>query len=435
MVTSMWNVINPPRRSRLGAGYWQLWWANAVSYVGDGAFVTALPLLAVTITRNPLLISVVSLATYSPWLLLSLPAGVLVDRCDRAMLMRRSQVVQGAVVMALAILVAAHRADIAVLSVAGFCLGCAQVVFSNAAQSILPRLVPSELLPRANGNQYVVQTIGQSFAGPPLGSLLFALAAPLPFGLDAGSFAASAALMAGLPKTGGTSAGAGGRMFAQVSAGLRWLCRHQLLRIVAVLLGANNFFNQMGLATMVLLATQTLHVGTRGYGMLLAASAVGSMIGGLVNPPLTRWVSLVPSLIAASLANALIFVGMGLAPNAYVAAALLAGNGFAVTMWNVVTVTMRQQIVPDDLLGRVNSAYRMLGWGLLPLGALASGIVAHDLGMRAPFTMAGILRGAVLLAVLPMLLAAARRLPADQLNRSARWPGSGHGVQQSPARS
>lgn len=413
MVAAMTDVMSPPRRSGLGTGYWQLWWANAVSYVGDGTFVAALPLLAVMITREPILISAVSLAAYAPWLLLSLPAGALVDRCDRAMLMRRSQVMQGIIVLALAILIAAHRADITVLSAMGFCLGCAQVVFSNAAQSILPQLVPPELLPRANGNQYVAQTIGQSFAGPPLGSLLFAVAAPLPFGVDAGSFAVSAALMARLPKTGGTSASADENMFARIVVGLRWLCGHRLLRTVGVLLGVNNFFNQMGLATLVLLATQTLDVGSRGYGMLLAASAVGSMLGGLVNPRLTRRFGLVPSLIAASLANALIFVGVGLAPDAYVAGALLACNGFAVTMWNVVTVTMRQRVVPANLLGRVNSAYRMVGWGLLPLGALASGIVAHDLGTRAPFTMAGILRGAVLLAVLPMLLAAARRLPAD----------------------
>jgi MFS family permease len=92
--------------------------------------------------------------------------------------------------------------------------------------------------------------------------------------------------------------------------------------------------------------------------------------------------------------------------------ALLAGNGFVVTMWNVVTVTLRQRVVPDELLGQVNSAYRMIGWGMMPLGALAGGLVAHEAGLRAPFTVAGVLRGLALVIVLPALLAVSR---ADKL--------------------
>ena len=173
------------RSQKLSRDYWRLWWANAISSTGDGAFVAALPLLAVTITRDPRLVSVVTAATYLPWMVLSLPAGALVDRYDRATLMWRSQAVQAAVVAAVAILIVFRIADIAVLGVAGLLLGCAEVVFSNAAQSVLPALVPPELLPKANGSQEVSLTVGESFLGPPAGSLLFAAAAALPFGLDA----------------------------------------------------------------------------------------------------------------------------------------------------------------------------------------------------------------------------------------------------------
>jgi MFS family permease len=403
--------------NRLGAAYWRLWWANAVSAVGDGAFAAALPLLAVTITQNPELISLVAAVSYLPWLLLSLTAGVLVDRYDRATLMWRSQLVQCAVVAVLTGVVAIHAADIAILAVAGFLLGSAQVVFSNAAQSVLPQLVSPAQLPKANGNQYVVQTVGQQFAGPPLGSFLFAGAGALPFGLDAASFAGSALLLARLPARPPQSAPspAGGGMLSRIGEGLRWLRGQRLLRLLAVLLGVNNFFGQMGYATMVLLAMRTLHTGVRGFGLLLIASAVGSVAGGLLNPVLTRRVGELRSLIIACGANAVIYVGIGLAPSAWpagplVAGALLAANGFAVTMWNVVTVTMRQRVVPDDMLGRVNSAYKMLGWGMIPLGALAGGLVAQAAGLRAPWIIAGTLRGLVLLALLPALLAAARSL-------------------------
>jgi MFS family permease len=401
-----------PGRPKLGRDYWRLWWANAVSSTGDGAFVAALPLLAVTITRDPRLVSVVTAATYLHWMVLSLPAGALVDRYDRATLMWRAQAVQAAVVAVVTVLVIAREANIAVLGVAGLLLGSAEVVFSNAAQSVLPALVPPELLAKANGSQQISLTVGESFLGPPAGSLLFAAAAALPFGLDAVSFAGSAALLARLPKGQRAKDAGSDGIRAQIAAGLRWLVRHRLLRVVAVLLGVYNFANQMGQAVLVLLATETLHVSARGYGLLLAASAVGSVIGGLVNPVLTRRLGMLSSLIIGAAVSAVVFVGVGLAPDPAVAAVLLAAQGFVITMWNIVTVSLRQQIVPSDLLGRVNSVYRMLGWGLMPLGALAGGFIAHTEGLRAPYIVAGLVCGIALLAALPLLVTADRALGA-----------------------
>ena len=395
--------------ARLSRDYWRLWWANTISSTGDGAFVAALPLLAVTITRDPRLVSVVTAATYLPWMLLSLPAGAVVDRYDRVTLMRRAQLVQAAVVTIITVLVVVREANIEMLAVGGLLLGSAEVIFSNAAQAVLPALVPPELLPKANGSQQVSLTVGESFLGPPVGSLLFAAAAELPFGLDSASFAGSAALLARLPRTRHAPGNAQHPPIrAQIAEGLRWLAGHRLLRVVAVLLGIFNFANQMGQAILVLLATQTLHVSTRGFGLLLAASAVGSVIGGLVNPLLTRHMGLLPSLVLPALVDAAAFVGIGLAPGPLAVAALLGVQGFSVTMWNVVTISLRQRVVPARLLGRVNSVYRMLGWGLMPLGALAGGFVAHAAGLRAPYVVAGLLCALSTLAVLPLLLAANR---------------------------
>jgi MFS family permease len=395
-------VESAPRRARLGSGYWRVWWANTVSSIGDGAFVSALPLLAVTITRDPRLVAVVSAAFYLPWLLLSLPAGALVDRYDRATLMWRAQAVQGGVVAVIAVLAAFRLADIAMLTVAGFCLGTAEVIFSNAAQAVLPQLVPADQLPKANGHLQVSLTVGETFLGPPVGSVLFAAARVLPFGLDAGSFLASAALLSRLPRI--TPAGQAGGLRARIAEGLRWLLRHRLLRVVAVLLGVIGFCNQMGQAVLVLLATQTLHIGARGYGLLWTASAVGSVIGGLVNPVLTRRLGQMPSLIIAMAASSVVFAGIGLAPDALVAGVVMAFSGFFVTMWNIVTISLRQRVVPAELLGRVNSVYRMLGWGLMPVGALAGGFVADAAGLRAPFTIGGIICAVTLVAFLPVLL-------------------------------
>jgi MFS family permease len=395
----------------LGAAYWRLWWANAVDNTGDGAFAAALPLLAVSLTRDPVLVATVSVATYLPWLLVSLPAGALVDRYDQATLMWRAQLVQGAVVAVIAGLVAVHHTSIWTLASAALCLGSAQVVFDNAAQSLLPSLVPRELLPKANGTQYVVQVIGGSFLGPPAGSALYAVAPVAPFAVDVVSFAGSAALLSGLPRSRPRTdrqGSRGNRSAGGPGAGLRWLARHRLLRIVAALLAVSGFASQMGSATFVLFATQTLHTSVRGYGLLLAAAAAGAVIGGLVNPVLARRLSPVPLLVTAAAIGSAGLVGRGLAPNAVVLGALLACGGFATTLWNVVTVSMRQQEVPSELFGRVNSVYRMLGWGTRPLGALAGGFVAQAAGLRAPFIVGGVLRIVVLLVLLPALLAASR---------------------------
>lgn len=394
-------------RPRLPAAYWRLWWAAAVDNVGDGVFASALPLLAVTITRNPLLISLVSAAAYLPWLLLSLPAGAIVDRRDRVSLMWRSQALQAVIVALVTILLAIGKAGVPILAVMGFGLGACEVVFANASQAVLPDIVPGALLSRANASQYTVANAGQLFIGPPVGSLLLAAAVALPFGVDAGSFALSAALLATLPRRPRASA-AQPPVRAAIAEGLRWLGHHRLLRTLAGLLAVNTFCFQLGNVTVVLLATQTLRVSDRGYGLLLAGAAIGSMLGGVASAPIMTRIGALPALLAALGANVLIFAAIGISPSAVVLDVLLALNGFATTMWSVVTVGMRQRMVPSDLLGRVNSAYRMLGWGLMPLGALAGGLVARELGVRAAYPVAGALRGVALLAALPVLITAIR---------------------------
>lgn len=392
---------------RLPSTYWRLWWATGIDSLGNGAFVAAMPLLAVTVTHDPRLVALVSAATYLPWLLLSLPVGSLVDRHDRVALMWRSQAVQAVIVGVIAVLVASGGIGIPVLAVLAFGLGACDVVFSNAAQANLPDIVPKSLLHEANGAQQTIATVAQQFVGPPVGSLLFAVAVALPFGMDAGSFALSAALLATLPRRRRPQVEPQPMRTAIVD-GLRWLARHRLLRTLAVLLGVNTFCWQLANATLVLLATQTLHLSARGYGLLLAGAALGSVFGGLVNARVVRRIGALPTLLTALTVNVLAFVGVGLSPNAIALGAFLAVNGFATTLWNIVTVSLRQEIVPSALLGRVTSVYKLLGWGLIPLGSLTGGLLAHEFGPRAPYPVAGVVRGIALLAALPVLIGALR---------------------------
>ena len=394
-------------KPRLSSAYWRLWWAAAVDNIGDGAFAAAVPLLAVTITRDPLLISIVSAAAYVPALLLSVPAGVIIDRCDRVTLMWRSQAIESVITGSVAVLTAAGETSIPVLAVMAFGLGACEVVFVNASQAILPDIVPEALLHQANGNQYAVTAVGQQFAGPPVGSLLFAAAAALPFGLDAVSFVLSAALVATLPRQRRAAAGHPPRRTAMAD-GLRWLSGHRLLRTLALLVGVNTFCFQAGMVTLVLLATQTLHLSALGFGLLLGGAATGSVIGGLMNARIVARAGTLPALVISLTVNALTFVAIGISPNVVMLGALLAATGFATTTWSVTAVSLRQHLVPPQLLGRVTSIYRLLATAFMPLGALAGGLIAHELGIRAAYPVAGALRGIALLAALPVLVSEMR---------------------------
>lgn len=390
-------------RMRMPPAYWRFWTATGIDNIGEGVYVAAVPLLAITLTTDPRLVSLVSTAAYLPWLLVSLAAGSLVDRVDRVSVMWRTQVVAAVIVGAMAIAVACNAISIPLLAFATFGLGTCAVIFGNAAQSTLPDLVPEPLLHKANGHQQTIITAGQLFVGPPLGSLLFAISAAVPFGIDALSFVIAAGLIATLPRRPALTT-----TQAPIKAGVQWLWSNKLMRTLATLLALNSFGGQLANATLVLLATQTLHVSTKSYGLLLTAAACGSILGGLVNAWVVHHIGALHALIAGLTVNVVAFFGIGLSPGPLTLGAFLAVNGFATTLWNVVTVSLRQQLVPRDLLGRVTSVYKLLGWGLIPLGTLLGGLVAHELGLRAPYQLAGALRGIGLAVALPALVVAIR---------------------------
>lgn len=400
------RIAMPPAFRRiLGAG--------AVNAVGDGACQTAVPLLAITVTDDPRLVSMVSAAALLPWLLCSLPFGVVADRNDRVTMMWRSQVVQAVLVAVVAVLAGFGSISILGLAALAAVMGCCDVLFGLCAQSVVPQLVPSELVPRANGRQTAVTTAGSLFVGPPLGSLLFGISVALPFGVDVGSFAISAALLATLPRL-PRPAPTRQSMRCSIVEGVRWLGRHRLLRALAITVGVNNFCGQLGNATLVLLATGTLHVSVTGYGLMLTGTAVGAVLGGIVNAGLVSRIGQPAALFTAMIGMATVYAGIGLSSSAVMLGILLALNGLLVTLWNIVTVTLRQRVVPPGLLGRVNSVYRLLGWGLMPLGALAGGQIAAAFGLRAPYLLAGLLRLVMVALVGGALLRGLRSLPTDR---------------------
>jgi MFS family permease len=202
-------AYRPGHEGCAGSGFAKLVSASAISNLGDGVYATALPLLAATLTRDPLLVSLVSFAEWLPWLLFGLLSGALLDRWDRRRVMWAVDAARFAVVGGLALAVFLDQATIALLGVAGFLLGTGQTLVDTGAQSILPALVSRDArrLQRANGRMIGAQVVTQELAGPPVGGFLFSVAAWVPFAVDAASFAAGSALVASIRGDLGPAAG------------------------------------------------------------------------------------------------------------------------------------------------------------------------------------------------------------------------------------
>jgi MFS family permease len=378
-------------RRRLGGNFARLWTAGAVSNLGDGVGLTAMPLLAASLSRSPTVVALVATAASLPWLLFSLVGGAIADRTDRR---RTMSVVDGLRFVAMGALAVALLADaesIALLVIVSFALGMAETVFDNASQAILPRVVTGEALEIANGRLEGAQIVANQFVGPPLGAWLFGLAASVPFFLDAGTFLFAALLVLTLRGSFRPEREvAGTTVRGDIAEGVRWLRRHRVLRSLAIALGIINFVGTAAMTILVLYAKEILHLADTQYGLLLTAEAAGAVLGSMVASRISARLGPGSTLaVAILIAAASFFVPVFWAQPVAVAASLAVG-AFGGLVWNVITVSLRQVLVPDELLGRVNSAYRLLGWGTMPIGALAGGLVADGFGLRAPFLVAGI---------------------------------------------
>ncbi len=408
---------------RLGANYWRLWSASVVSNLGDGVAMVAYPWLASAITRNAVLIALIAVVQRLPWLLFTLPAGVITDRVDRRKLMLSMNVLRTIITVVVAIVVFGQSStlpapdeitggmDVATnwilyltLVVSALFFGMAEVLYDNAAQTILPAIVEPEGLERANGNLWGAEMVMNSFIGPPLGSVLIGVAFALPFLFDAGSFAISAALL--LLVTGTfrvdrdeNELEAKVDWLEEIKEGITWLWRHPLLRPMAIILGFLNALGSVVFATFVLFAQEILGVTAFLFAVLGAAGAIGGVLGSVLAPRISKAIGSGTSLYLTFVAAIVTTAVIGFTSNWIVAFVNFAIFSFFGVLWNVITVSLRQTIIPDHLLGRVNSVYRFFAWGMIPIGLgvgglLVSGIVraggSRDLALRMPWFLTAV---------------------------------------------
>jgi MFS family permease len=398
-------------RLRLGANYRKIYLATALSNIGDGMSSIAYPWLATAITRNPLLIALVAVAQRLPWLVFTLPAGVITDRVDRkrAMVLMDSLRFLLTLLIAFAVLfeqdslpspdavkdvVGTRTGLYALLLLATLLLGCAEVLRDNSNQTFLPSIVPPEHLEHANGRIWSIESVANTFIGPPLGSLLLVAAFSAPFFVDAGSFFAAAALVAAIPGTfraqhpEGEIARPPWRV--ELKEGFVWLWRNPLLRTMAIALGVMNLASNLSGAMFVLFAQDVLDVGPLTFTLMGFGFAIGAILGGYTAPWLSKRLGSGPCLALAIGTFAVTQFLVGLASSWVFVGIVFAVGAMLSTTWNVITVSFRQTVIPSHLLGRVNSVYRFFGWGMMPIGAALGGVivtvsrhfVSHEMSLR-----------------------------------------------------
>jgi MFS family permease len=382
-------------RVRLGRDYRRLFTASVVSNLGDGVGVVAYPWLASAVTRSPLLIALVAAASRLPWLVFTLPAGVITDRVDRRRAMVAMDLVRGAITVVVAVVVLGGSDSLPdpdaldtvigtqwglylALVAATLLLGTAEVLRDNTAQTILPDIVAAEHLERANGRMWSAEGVANTFVGPPLGALLIAAAFALPFVIDAASFFVAAALVALIPGTFRATRPEGvepAHWRVEMREGVRWLWRHDLLRSMAIILGLMNAAAAATGAAFVLFAQEVLGLGPTLFAVVGMGSAVGGIVAGAVAAGLSQRLGSGTCLaltLGGGAVVSLVFAFTSHWPVVFVLSGLTTLLG---TLWNVITVSLRQTVIPAHLLGRVNSVYRFFAWGMIPIGAALGGVL------------------------------------------------------------
>ena len=421
----------------LGKNYWRLFTAHAVSNLGDGIAAIAYPWLASAVTRSPFLIALVAVASRLPWLIFTLPAGVITDRFNRGKIIVAMDIARGCLALLVAIVVTLESDSLPklnevssltdletnwtlyiVLIVTALLFGFAEVLRDNSAQTLLPSVVEKNNLESANGKLWSVEYVTNSFIGPPLGSFLLGIAIFLPFYIDSAAFFISAGLIATLIpslKRVDTEKKVEKLNFrAEIKEGFTWLWSHELLRPMALILGALNAIGALTTAVFILFAQEILETSLFIFAVLGTAGAVGGSLGGILGPKISKKLGSGPSLYLTLLSGPIIALIIGVSSSWHLFYLLTAISTVFAVLWNVITVSLRQSIIPSHLLGRVNSVYRFFAWGSIPIGTLLGGALVdlvelmgdREIALRSPYFLSAFLGLALFIFAAPRLTTA-----------------------------
>lgn len=388
--------VNPTRSRRLTGsnsppGFNRLWAASGLSNLADGIGLTAAPLLATTLTRDPLLVSGLTIAQRLPWFLFTLISGALVDRLDRRRVLAIANISRFLLLGALGLIVLGRTESLPALYLIYFALGTIETFFDNASLAILPSIVDEQQLEDANGRLFATSSLANELVGPPLGSYLFALLQPASFFTTSAAYGISALLIQRLKGQFSAGKTKRTRLFSDIQEGWRWFWRHCLLRTLGLFAATFNFVSSATMSVFVLYAQDVMGVSDAAYGLIISFGAIGGILGSVLTKRLSDCFGAGRLLFADAFISGLAFFAIGIFSRPIIVGAMFALISMSSMFGNVIIISLRQAIIPDGLLGRVASAYRLVVLGALPLGALCGGLIARSTTLLVPFFAGGVL--------------------------------------------
>jgi len=380
----------------MGPAFNRMWASSMVSNLSDGILIAAAPLLAISLTDSTVLISAIGASVMLPWLLFAIPIGVLVDRVDRRFILAGANAIRSAVVGVLALLIATDHVTIYWLLVASFVIGVCEVAADTTAQSLIPQILEEKNFEKGNSRLQISETIIQGFVGAPLSGFIYAIAIALPFFINSLGLAVASLLALSIPikflqdvrkddvekeKK---------KFVADMKFGIRYLFNEKVLRRLVVTTASIGVCYSMGMATVVLFIIKELELPKQLFGVVLTIQGIGAITGAFMAPRLSKKFGRSRVMTFGITSSSLVLLLQGFSPNIYVFVALATFGGFAVSQWNILLMATYQTVIPNELYGRIHGTRRTLVWGMMPIGSLLGGVLAHY-SLRLPMYVGGVI--------------------------------------------
>jgi predicted MFS family arabinose efflux permease len=397
------RIIETVAPSRLGRSFRWLLASSAISNLGDGIALAAGPLLIASLTRDPLLVSLAVLAQQLPRLMFGLPAGAIADRFDRRRIVAGVDVARAAVLAVLAATIVSGAVSIAIVLLALFVLGTAEIFADVASSSLVPWVVPRVDLGIGNARLTGSFLLSNELVGPPIGAFLFTVGMALPFAANASCFALSAVLVTrvatDVADLAAERAMARGSLRTEMAEGIRWLMAHPPMRTLALTIVAFNVTYGAAWSVLVLYASERLGMSAVGFGLIATAIAIGGIVGTSAYGRLERRFSLADIMRGGLLIETFTHLVLALTTSPVVALFTMVVFGAHAFVWGTTSTVVRQRAVPDELLGRVTGVYTVGLIGGIVIGTPIGGLLAREFGITAPFWF-GFFGSALLVVVL-----------------------------------
>ena len=381
---------------KLGPAFNRLFSASVISNLSDGLLAVAAPLLAISLTKDPVLISMLSAFVMLPWLLFAIPIGLIVDRSNKRLLITLTNSIRFITAGLVALAISTDTIMIYWLLLATFLIGTCEVATDTAAQSLIPVILEKKNFEKANSRMNIAETVIQNFIGAPLSGFLYATAIVLPFILNSLGFLIAAIFVFMIPahlisqgSSVETTVLEKKSFISEIKFGLNYLWNDRPLRRLVATTTSLGLFYSLSTSTLILFITEILEVQAKYFGVLMAGAGSGGVLGGVLTPVLSKKFGRGAVLAVAIFISSITVLFQGLSPNVWVFGVIGFISTFSITNWNILLMSCYQVLIPSELYGRIHGARRTFVWGVMPIGALLGGVIAHS-GLRLPLIVGGI---------------------------------------------